>query len=184
MKVVKIIFILAAVAVIAVIGMSYWLYSSLATAHPHEKANEFIVIEKGSSPSAIVDKLTAEGVIASPLATRLYLRTIGNSQRLQAGEYQFASPITPLQVLKELEKGETQTIKLTIPEGFTRFDIAKRIAEKFGTPDTNSSDSNKTPFTDQQVLLLMEDTDLIRDIAPEARQSRGLYVPKHVQRAA
>ncbi|MEP7149975.1 MAG: endolytic transglycosylase MltG [Acidobacteriota bacterium] len=177
MKIVKITFILAAVAVIGVIGLSYWLYNSLATAHTHDKANQFIVIEKGSSPSAIVDKLAAEGVIASPLATRLYLRTIGNSARLQAGEYQFTSPITALQVLKELEKGETQTIKLTIPEGFTRFDIAKRLVEKFGTPDPDSTDSNVTPFTDQQVLLLMEETDLIRDIAPEARNLEGYMYP-------
>src|SRR5688572_10085651 len=170
MKIVKALFILFAVGILAVVAFSYWMYNSLTAAHPHEKANQFIVIEKGSSPATIVDKLTTEGVIATPLATKLYLRTIGDAEKLQAGEYQFQSPITPLEVLKELESGETQAIKLTIPEGFTRFDIAKRIVEKFGNRAS-------TPITEQQVLLLMEDTSLIRDIAPEAKNLEGYMYP-------
>src|SRR5687768_225802 len=132
MKFVKIIFVLVSVFLLLVAGVTYWLYRSLTTVHAHERSNYFITIEKGTPPSAIVDKLAAEGVIASPFATKVYLRAIGDTGKLQAGEYQFNSPISALQVLKELESGETQTIKLTVPEGFTRFDIAKRIVEKFG----------------------------------------------------
>ena len=168
MKILKVIFALAAVALFAVVGVSVWFYKSLTTTQSHEKANEFIVIEKGSTPSTIIDKLAAEGVIASPFALKAYLRTLGDASKLQAGEYQFASPITPIQVLKELENGETQTIKLTIPEGFTRFDIAKRIVERF--PQT-------PPVTEQEVLLMMEDTDLVRDIAPQAKNLEGYMYP-------
>jgi UPF0755 protein len=171
MTFVKIIFGLAVVAILVVAGLSYWLYSSLTTPHPHEKANQFITIEKGTAPAAIVDKLAAEGVITSPFATKAYLRTIGDASKLQAGEYQFSSPISPLQVLTELESGETQTIKLTIPEGFTRFDIAKRIVERFGTRP------GAAPVTEQDVLLMMDDTSLIRDIAPEARNLEGYMYP-------
>ena len=172
MTLVKIIFGIVAAAILVVAGISYWLYSSLTAAHAHEKSNQFIVIEKGTTRSAIIDKLAAEGVIASPGATKAYLRTFGDASKLQAGEYQFESPISPLQVLKELEKGETQTVRLTIPEGFTRFDIAKRIVEKFGTGGRTG-----TPLTEQEVLLLMEDTTLIRDIAPEARNLEGYMYP-------
>ncbi len=174
MKFVRILFGILILAVLVTVGISYWFYSSLTASQAHTKANEFIVIEKGSSPSSIVDKLTAEGIIASPFATKAYMRTLGEPSKLQAGEYQFFSPITPLQVLKELEKGETQTIRLTIPEGFTRFDIAKRIVEKFGnrggTPEGGQ-------FTEQEVLLLMEDTSPILDIAPEARNLEGYMYP-------
>ncbi len=180
MKILKVIFALAVVALLALIGVSVWFYNSLTSARSHEKANEFIVIEKGSAPSAIIDKLAAEGVIASPFATKAYLRILGDAAKLQAGEYQFASPITPIQVLKELESGETQTIKLTIPEGFTRFDIAKRIVEKFGTPSSSTpSNTASEPrvYTEQEVLLMMEDTSLIRDIAPEAKNLEGYMYP-------
>jgi UPF0755 protein len=168
MKVVKVLFVLAAIAIIAVVAVSYWLYSSLTTAHTHDKANQFIVIEKGSTPPSIIEKLAAEGILSSPTAAKLYLRTLGDAGKLQAGEYQFESPISPLKVLKDLEKGESQTIKLTIPEGFTRFDIAKRIVERFPQSE---------PVTEQQVLLLMEDTSLIRDIAPEAKNLEGYMYP-------
>ena len=191
MKFVKILFGLAIVAVLVISGISYWLYSSLTSSNAHEKSNQFITIEKGTSPPAIIDRLATEGIISSPLAMKIYLRTIGDASKLQAGEYQFSSPITPLQVLKELEKGETQTIKLTIPEGFTRFDIAKRIVEKFGnlteaTPSADHpADDASAPLlkpggeliTEQQVLLLMEDTSLIRDMAPEARNLEGYMYP-------
>lgn len=177
MRVGKILLALAAVAILFLAGIGYWMYSSLNSPKSHDKSNQFIVIEKGLSPAAIIDRLAKEGVIGSPLATKVYLRTLGDSGNLQAGEYQFSSPITPLQVLKELEKGETQTIKLTIPEGFTRFDIAKRVAEKFGNPPAPGGGTDRTPVTEQEVLLLMEDTSLISDIAPEARNLEGYMYP-------
>lgn len=168
MSIVRVVFGLLVVLILTVTGAAVWIYSALTTAHAHEKSNQFVVIERGSAPSAIIDKLAGNGIIASPFAVKLYLRTLGDSAKLQAGEYQFASPITPLEVLKELESGELQTIKLTVPEGFTRFDIAKRIVEKF---------PQNPPITEQQVLLLMEDTSLIRDLAPEARNLEGYMYP-------
>jgi UPF0755 protein len=185
MKIVKVLFALIAAVILFVAGISYWLYNSLTTAHAHDKGDQFITIEKGSTPPAIIDRLAVEGIIASPFATKAYLRTLGDAGNLQAGEYQFSSPITPLQVLKELEKGESQTIKLTIPEGFTRFDIAKRIVEKFGNQTTPSAEAAATPpseggelkVTEQQVLLLMEDTSLVADIAPEAKNLEGYMYP-------
>lgn len=168
MKIAKIIFGLLAVAVIAICGFCYWIYSSMAAPHAHDKGNEFITIEKGSTPAQIIGKLVSEGIISRGLPVQIYLRTVGNAGNMQAGEYQFQSPITPLQVLKELEKGETQTTKLSIPEGFTRFDIAKRIVEKF---------PQDPPVDDKTVLAMMDDTSLIRDFAPDAKNLEGFMYP-------
>jgi UPF0755 protein len=168
MKFVKIVFLVLVLLILAVVGCSYWLYSSLNSPHAHDKSNQFIVIEKGSTPGQIVARLESEGILSSSVPTQIYLRTFGDAGNLQAGEYQFTSPITPLQVLKELEKGEVQTTKLTIPEGFTRFDIAKRIAEKF---------PQNPPADDKQILQLMDDTSLIKEIAPEAKTLEGYMYP-------
>jgi UPF0755 protein len=127
-----------------------------------------VVIEKGSTPKEIIAKLADEGIISSYTSTLIYLRTLGDSTKLQAGEYQFDSPITPLQVLKQLEKGEDRTTKITIPEGFTRFDIAKRIVEKF---------PQNPPIQDTDVLKLMDDTTLIQDIDPKALNLEGYMYP-------
>ena len=168
MKVVKIVFAFLIIAVLALAGFSYWIFSSVKAPHEHNKADQFIVIEKGSTPKQIIAKLSDEGVIANYTATLIYLRIFGDASNMQAGEYQFISPITPLQVFKELEKGETQTTKLTIPEGFTRFDIAKRIAEKF---------PQNPPADDKAILTLMDDVSLIRDIAPTAANLEGYVYP-------
>ena len=168
MKFTKILFAVFIIAIIAVGGVSYWLYSSLTKPHQHDKANQTIQITKGSTPTEIIDKLNAEGILDAQVATLIYLRTFGDASRFQAGEYQFDSPITPLQVLKELEKGEERTTKLTIPEGFTRFDIARRIAEKF--PQT-------PPMNDKAILYLMDDVSLIKEFDPTAKNLEGYMFP-------
>jgi len=168
MKFVKILFIIFTLLIITVGGVSYWIYKSLNTPTQHAKANQFVQISKGATTNEIIGKLSAEGILASELPTQIYLRSFGDSSKIQAGEFQFPSPITPLQVLKELEKGEERTIKLTIPEGFTRFDIAKRIAERFPT----------VPTTDEKaVLTLMDETSLIKDFDPAAKNLEGYMFP-------
>ncbi len=168
MKFIKILIVLFIISVLTLGAVSYWLYSSVNAAVAHDKSNKFIEIPKGSTPNQIISKLTSEGIIKSETATQIYLRTFGNAEKMQAGEYQFASPISPLQVLKELEKGEERTTKLTIPEGFTRFDIAKRIAEKF--PQT-------PPVDDKAILTLMDDASLVKDISPTAKNLEGYMYP-------
>jgi UPF0755 protein len=168
MKFIKILFVIFLVLIIAVGGVSYWIYSSLNKSHEHAKANQFIQISKGSTPNEIIGKLSAEGILESELPVQIYLRSFGDSTKMQAGEYQFASPITPLQVLKELENGEERTTRFTIPEGFTRFDIAKRIAEKF--PQT-------PPMDDKAILALMDDVSLVKDFDPTAKNLEGYMFP-------
>lgn len=167
----KIIFAFLAVVVLILLAggaASYWVYRGVNDPHQHDKAATYIKIEKGSSPREIISKLAAEGIIASETPTLVYLKTVGDASKLQAGEYQFPSPITPLQVLKTLEKGEDRTIKLTIPEGYTRFDIAKRIAEKF---------PQNPPIDDKAIVTMMDDTTLIKDIAPTAANLEGYMYP-------
>ena len=145
----------------------FWIYSSLNKPHQHDKTNKYIVIPKGSTPNEIIGKLNAEGILSSELPTLIYLRTFGDSGKLQAGEYQFNSPITPLQVLKELETGEERMTKITIPEGFTRFDIAKRIAEKFP----------KSSMNEKAILALMDDVSSVKDFDPAAKNLEGYMYP-------
>lgn len=168
MRFVKYIFIGLASVVVCTATFSYWLFSTLNTKHEHGKSNEYVKIEKGTPPREIISQLANQGIIPSETAVYFYVRTLGDASKLQAGDYQFQSPITPLEVLKELEKGEALTTKLTIPEGFTRFDIAKRIADKF---------PQEPPADDKAILALTDDTSLIRDLAPEAKNLEGYMYP-------
>jgi UPF0755 protein len=174
------ILVLAALATIGLGG--YWLNSSLITPKSHDKAETYIVIEKGSTPSQIVAKLANEGILESATPTLVYLKTFGNPAALKAGEYKFPSPITPMQVLATLEKGQERNSRITIPEGFTRFDIAKRI-DQFQRDIPNLDEelaiqpSGKVILDEGQILRLMDDTTLIRDMAPEAKNLEGYLYP-------
>jgi len=183
-RIVAIVLILLVVVAIAAGGVTYWVFRSVNTPVQHAHGNDYINIEKGSTPKQIIEQLAAAGIIPSPTATMLYLRTAGDSSKLQAGEYQFASPITTLQVLKQLEKGQDLTTKLTIPEGFTRFDIAKRLASwSLHRPGSvTAADMAVTEdFEQKRILALMDDTSSIKDIAPEAKNLEGYMYPNTYQ---
>lgn len=168
MRFIKILSAILLVSALALGGILYWIFSSLDTPNTHDKAEQFIEIPKGSSPNQIMDKLATEGILKTTLPVQIYLRTFGDASNLQAGEYQFPSPITPFQVLEELRKGTTRSKSLTIPEGFTRFDIAERVAANFPA---------NPPMDKDAVLKLMDDTSLVKDIAPTAKNLEGYMYP-------
>lgn len=181
--------ILLAVAVGAVLGGAvWWVNSQMNAPHEHAKANEYISIEKGTAPPAVIGKLVSEGVIANGTPVMLYLRTLGDASKIKAGDYKFPSPISPLQVLAELEKGEERVDRITIPEGFTMFDIASRLdsfmakRDRVVVPGSTPSAagtyeaSNPSP----EWLQWMADTsllELIKDLSPEAKNLEGYMYP-------
>lgn len=167
----KLIFALFTLIILILIGFGvfyYWMTSSMNNKTTHTKTSQYIQIAKGSNPNDVIDKLAAEGIISNASAVKNYLRFFGDASKIKAGEYQFASPISPMEVLKELEKGEERTTKITIPEGWTRFEIAKRIAANF--PQT-------PPMDEKAVLYLMDDVSLIKDLDPNAKNLEGYLYP-------
>ncbi|MFV0388331.1 MAG: endolytic transglycosylase MltG [Pyrinomonadaceae bacterium] len=166
-------FIIAAVLasvilILSLIGFGYWVYSSANTPTNHTYTEQYISIEKGESSSKIIADLANKGIIKSPLAARIYLRLFGDASKIKAGDYRFESPISTAQVFQKLDEGKERTIKLTIPEGWTRFEIAKRIAAKFG---------DEHGVSEASVLEMMNDTTLIRDFDPSAKNLEGYLYP-------
>lgn len=174
-----VILVFAAVAVLG--GTLWWVKRAMDVPQEHGRPDAYIKIEKGSAPATVIGKLVSEGVIADGTPVMLYLRLWGDASKIKAGDYKFDSPITPLQVLAELEKGEERTTRLTIPEGFTIFDISKRVAEfvNKNQPEQSGTVDRGSPiiWTDKDVLALMNDTSLIRDIDAEAKNLEGYMYP-------
>ena len=163
--------VLVGLAFSALVGLTWWVRSSLNSPKSHEKAETYIVIESGATPGEIVAQLAAEGILEGTTPTSIYLKTFGNPAGLRAGEYRFPSPITPMQALALLEKGEERATRIVIPEGFTRFDIADRIAEYLKKTSLSSVEG------EQQILALMSDTSAIKDVFPEAKNLEGYMYP-------
>jgi UPF0755 protein len=163
----KIISLVLLLVIIATGAFAFWTYRELNGQITHDKANEYIAIPRGSSPSDIVNKLTTSGIIRRGWPLLAYIRLTGAGARLKAGEYRFPSPISPLGVLRKLEEGEQRLSRFTIIEGWTRWDIAAALVR---IPELKLESA-------EAALALMDDTSLIRDLDPEANNLEGYLYP-------
>lgn len=162
--------ILLALIVALLIGTSalaIWVYRDLRKPIAHSKANQYIEIPKGSSTAFVVKKLATEGIVRHEWPLMLYLKSTGSGSTIRAGEYQFPSPISPMAVLGRLQRGERRLTRLTIIEGWTRWDIARAMV---GVRELRQE-------SDAQALALMTDTSLIRDLDPTAQNLEGYLFP-------
>ena len=149
-------------------GSYFWLQNALNQPVAHNHSSDYITIERGMASNRILKELEDHQIIQEPLATKLYLRFFAKEMQLEAGDYLFPSPISPKEVLSTLENGRKRAKALTIPEGWSRFEIAKRIVAQFPVEPT---------VTPEEVLVMMNDTDLIRDFAPQAPNLEGYLYP-------
>ena len=163
----RLILLIIVVGVLGIAGAGFWTYSDLHEPIAHTKTGQYIEIPKGSSPSAIVKKLAAEGVIKHEWPLMLYLKTTSDASTLKAGEYDFPSPISPIGVLAKLQQGQRRLKRLTIIEGWTRWDIARAMQ---GVPEFGLTN-------EAQALELMNNVSLIKDLDPAATNLEGYLFP-------
>jgi len=163
----RLILLIIAAGVGAAAALGAWTYSDLHKSIAHTKTGQYIEIPKGTSPGAIVHKLATEGIIKNEWPLKLYLKASGKGATLKAGEYDFPSPISPLGVISKLQQGERRLNRLTIIEGWTRWDIARAMAQ---VPELKLT-------SDSQALELMDNVKLISDLDPQATNLEGYLFP-------
>ena len=163
----RLILLIIAVLLLAGGASAAWVYSELRQPISHNKSGQYIEIPRGSSPASIVKKLAEEGVIKHEWPLMAYLKATGRGSTLKAGEYDFPSPVSPLNVLAKLQQGQRRLNRLTIPEGWTRWDIAKAMVQM---PELHLEN-------EAQALDLMNNVSLIGDLDPLAKNLEGYLFP-------
>jgi UPF0755 protein len=158
---------LLCLGLVAAGATTYWIYSDLHKPISHKKTGQYIEIPKGSSPSGVVKTLSSEGIIKHEWPLMLYLKSTGAGSTLRAGEYDFPSPISPLNALARIQRGQRRLDRLTVIEGWTRWDIARAMVK---IPEMRLSD-------EAEALKLMSDVSLIRDLDPAAKNLEGYLYP-------
>lgn len=163
----KIALILLAVVVLIGGALSIWMYRSLHQPVVHAKSGQYVEINRGTAPSTVIKKLSHEGIIKNEWPVLVYLKLTGTGLEFRAGEYDFPSPVTPLQVIAKLKTGQQRFLRLTVVEGWTRWEVAAAMAR---VPELKLPDSDRA-------LQLMNDTSLIKDIDPTAENLEGYLYP-------
>jgi len=138
----------------------------LHESHSHTSQNDVIAITRGTSLDETLSKLESKNIIPRALSLKLYLRATSAHPVIKAGDYRFFSPITPLEVLKTLESGGIELNKLTVIEGWTRFEIADAMAK-----------IKSLKIDRKQALGLMNKTALIADLDPVVKNLEGYLFP-------
>ena len=133
-----------------------------------------IVIARGDGVNAIADTLDREGIIKSPLVFKIAARITGDQGRLKAGEYEFPAAITTRAVMAKIVAGDVVQRKITIPEGWTSWQIVQQLNESTaltGTIAAVPKEGSLLPDT----YLHTRDADRARLIAEmEAAMSNAL----------
>ena len=167
MRIKRLIITLLLLLVLVCGGLFFWARHELQTPVLHSKSGQYVEIPRGSTPDQIINNLESLDVIRRGWLLRLYIRLTGSGQKLKAGEYRFPSPISPLGVLRKLQEGEQRLSRMTVIEGWTRWDVAALLAR---IPELKLRNA-------EEALLLLDDTSSIRDIDPTAKNLEGYLFP-------
>jgi peptidoglycan lytic transglycosylase G len=163
----RLLIVLVALCLLTGVVSGAWVYKDLHRPIAHNKSGQYIEIPKGSSTAYIVKKLAEEGIIKHELPLKIYLKSTGRGPSMKAGEYDFPSPISPLMVLAKLEQGQRRLNRITIIEGWTRWDIARAMVQ---IPQFHLD-------KEADALDLMNNVNLIRDLDPNAENLEGYLYP-------
>lgn len=155
------------VAVLGVLGATGWLFVVYPdTDGPQSEVQEKdIEVTEGMTLRQLAATLKSEGIIKNAKVWTLYMRMRGLDRHLRQGKVRFRIPMTPEEVARHATTGLGRIqVRLLIPEGFSRFEIAERL-EEYGVCDAGD------------FLDATEDASLLASYGVEANDAEGYLFP-------
>jgi UPF0755 protein len=125
----------------------------------------FVDIPPGVSPPAIGRRLIDAGVVRGELTFRAALLVTGKARELKAGEYRFDQPLSVVDVIDRIARGEVYHLTITFREGLTIAEMATVFEERgLGTA--------------QSFLDAARDSAPVSDLDPDAPTLEGYLFPE------
>lgn len=157
--------VLTALAIVLFAAFSNYA-GQLDLPHAHNCDKDIVSISRGMSFEEILARLEKKHILENPLLLRIYVKLSGKNPVIKAGDYMFKTPISPKEVLSNLESGGIELNRLTVIEGWTRFEIASAMAA-----------FKSLGLTREKALALMNKTALVEDLDPSAKNLEGYLFP-------
>ena len=131
----------------------------------YDAGERFVDIPQGTGTAAIRTRLLDAGIVRDDLTLRLALWWTGQARSLQAGEYRFDRPLTAVEVVEKLARGEVYFHRITFPEGLTIQEMAALFElREFGAA--------------RDFLEAASDGSAIADLDAEASDLEGYLFPE------
>ena len=124
---------LVAAVVLAALAWGAWF--CLTPLEPPRSPFDFTV-KSGASLKGVARQLADEGLLPEPYAFWLLGRAMGKAGALQAGTYRVAEPLTPLELLDKLARGDVLPIEIAFVEGTT---FRQWLAQMRASPNIRST---------------------------------------------
>lgn len=90
-------------------------------------AVRLVEVPRGATLSRVGRSLEREGLVRSGRAFEILGRLEGAAPRLQFGEYELSSAMTPREILTRMVEGRVKTYDVTLPEGLSAREILERL---------------------------------------------------------
>jgi len=162
----KAVIFLLVLAVVAAAAVGVTLYRRTGELYKgYAGSEQFVDIAPGSTSRAIGDTLVSSGVVRNQATYRAALWRTGAARELKAGTYRFDSPMSPVDVVRKIAKGDIWVKRITFPEGLNVADMAKIFEQQgFGVAKA---------FVDAA-----SDATPIANVDPAARDLEGYLFPE------
>ena len=160
----RLVFISVGLFFLVVVFLSLGFGLFLVSPVEKEGKEQVFVVKEGSSLKEVAEDLDKRGLITSKTLFVLWTRIKGYGKDIRAGEYSLSPTMPPVQLLEILRKGLVILHPVTIPEGFTRDQIADALAAK-GLADK------------KRFLELTEDKALLRQYGVSGPSLEGYLFP-------
>lgn len=126
---------LGIIAVVLILGIAsiigyQKIFNNIAPVDTAASDQQLITVPKGASTKSIAALLEQEGLVRSKTSFEHYVRQNGYDGKLRNGEYVLSANMSVEQIVSELLSGIGDTMKFTIPEGYTLEDIASTLVSQ------------------------------------------------------
>jgi UPF0755 protein len=119
---------LAGVVLVLLLGYALLLFVYPNTRGPGAGRDVELVFPADDSSEQLAGRLAAAGLVEHPRLFMWFLRASGGAPSVSPGAHLLTDDLSPREILQRLERrGRALHAKVVVPEGFTRFDIAKRL---------------------------------------------------------
>ena len=128
------------------------------------EGERFVDVPPGMAVGAIAERLAEAGVVQDEVTFRLAVWWTGRARTLKAGEYRFDRPMTVVEVIDKIARGDVYLRPVTFPEGLT----IPEMAAIFARQGLGKAES---------FVEAAGEAALVTDLDPEAADLEGYLFP-------
>ena len=152
-----------ALIVLAVSALGAYVVYDLRGGVAGEAEPVRVTVAPGASFQSVARELVEQGLVRRAWTLEFFAKATRDDRRIHRGTYEFTRGTPPLDILRALVEGDILAMRVTVPEGFTMW----QVAAAFRAAGVDSA----------AMLGAIHDPDLLRSLRAPAATLEGYLFP-------